>query len=113
MTPHYHGMRRGCTLLVLAFSHGLRGRGRQCRCAEGLRRLTIDHELQVDVMVLQLRQIELIEPLAELLFQVRSVLGPNAERDDRPGVPQHCAECRAQAGACTDGLGADVCKGMS
>ena len=41
-------------------------------------------------MVAQLRQIELIEPLAEFLFQVRGVLGPNAERDDRPGVAQHC-----------------------
>ena len=41
-------------------------------------------------MVAQLRQIELIEPLAEFLFHVRRVLGPNPERDDRPGVPQHC-----------------------
>ena len=40
-------------------------------------------------MVAQLRQINLIEPFLEFLFEVRRVLPSNAKRDECPRVPQH------------------------
>src|SRR6185437_1959727 len=56
---------------------------------ERARRHTINHELEINVVVWELDEVRQIEHSAEFARDVGCVLGAETERDDRAGVAEH------------------------
>jgi hypothetical protein len=65
--------------------------GRECGCAERDRRRSIDHELQIDVVVGELHEVDLVKHVGELAREIGRILGADAKGDNRPGIAQDCA----------------------
>jgi hypothetical protein len=57
--------------------------------AEGERRHSIDHELQVNPVIRKLQKIEFLKLSLEFTSEIGGIFSANSERDNRAGVSQH------------------------
>ena len=64
----------------------------QCRRTKRLRRLAVDKQFQIDVIVRQGKDVSTIERRIELLGDELGILRAEPERDQRGGIAKACGK---------------------